>query len=44
MSEVTLISIDLAKHVFQLHGACCSGLVAFRMKLSWGQLLAFVAQ
>lgn len=44
MSEVTIIGIDLAKRVFQLHGARHDGSVAFRKKLSRGQLLAFVAQ
>lgn len=44
MSEVTLIGIDLAKRVFQLHGAFSDGSVAFRKKLSRGQLLAFVAK
>jgi len=40
MSEVTIIGIDLAKRVFQLHGARHNG----SEKLSWGQLLAFIAQ
>lgn len=44
MSEVTIIGIDLAKRVFQLHGARRDGSVVFRKKLSRGQLLAFVAQ
>jgi transposase len=44
MSEVTIIGIDLAKRVFQLHGACPDGSVAFRKKLSRGQLLRFVAR
>ena len=44
MSEVTLIGIDLAKRVFQLHGAFSDGSVAFRKNLSRGQLLAFVAK
>jgi len=44
MSEITLIGIDLAKRVFHLHGARSEGSVAFRKKLSRGQLLAFVAQ
>lgn len=44
MSEVTLIGIDMAKRVFQLHGARSDGSVAYRKKLSQGQLLAFVAQ
>lgn len=43
MSEVTLIGIDAAKRFFQLHGARSDGSVAFRKKLSRGQLLAFVA-
>jgi len=44
MSEVTIIGIDLAKRVFQLHGARKDGSVVFRKKLSRGQVLAFVAQ
>jgi len=44
MSVVTIIGIDLAKRVFQLHGACQDGAVAFRKTLSRGQLLAFVAR
>lgn len=44
MSEVTIIGIDLAKRVFQLHGARYNGSVAFRKKLSRGQLLAFIAR
>jgi transposase len=44
MSEVTIIGVDLAKRVFQLHGAYNDGSVAFRKKLSRGQFLAFVAQ
>jgi transposase len=44
MSEVTLIGIDLAKRIFQLHGARSGGSVAYRKKLSRGQLPAVVAQ
>jgi len=44
MSEVTIIGVDLAKRVFQLHGAHHDGSVAFRKKLSRGQFLAFAAQ
>ena len=44
MSEVTIIGIDLAKRVFQLHGARADGSVVFRKKLSRGQMLAFFAQ
>lgn len=38
MSEVIIIGIDLAKRVFQLHGGSEDGSVAFRKKLSRGQL------
>ena len=44
MSEVTIIGIDLAKRVFQLHGARCDGSVVFRKRLSRGQMLAFLSQ
>ena len=44
MSEVTIIGIDLAKRVFQLHGASGDGSVVFRKKLSRGQVLAFISQ
>jgi transposase len=44
MSEVTMIGIDLANRVFQLHGACANGTVIFRKKLTRVQLLAFMSQ
>ncbi|ASM75160.1 transposase (plasmid) [Pseudosulfitobacter pseudonitzschiae] len=44
MSEVAMIGIDLAKRVFQLHGACAIGAVVFRKKLTRIQLLAFMSQ
>ena len=44
MSEVSIIGIDLAKRVFQLHGACADGAVIFRKKLTRVQLLAFMSQ
>ena len=44
MSEATLIGIDLAKRVFQLHGARGDGSVVFRKKLSRPHLIAFVSQ
>ena len=44
MAEVTIIGIDLAKSVFQLHGASEDGSVVFRKKLSRGQVLAFISQ
>jgi transposase len=42
--EVSIIGIDLAKRVFQLHGACANGAVIFRNKLTRGHLLAFMSQ
>jgi transposase len=44
MSEATIIGIDLAKRVFQLHGARDDGSVVFRKKLSRAQFMTFVAQ
>ena len=44
MSEVAMIGIDLAKRVFQLHGACANGTVVFRKKLTRIQLLDFMSQ
>jgi transposase len=41
MEQVTIIGLDLAKRVFQVHGATADGGVAFRKKLSRGQVLAF---
>lgn len=43
MAEVTIIGVDLAKRVFQLHGAMAGGSVAFRKKLSRDRLLPFLA-
>ena len=42
MSEVSIIGIDLAKQVFQLHGACSDGSVVFRKRLSRSQVLTFL--
>jgi transposase len=44
MNEVTIVGVDLAKRVFQLHGAAVDGSVVFRKKLSRTQLLAFLAK
>jgi hypothetical protein len=44
MSEVTMIGIDLAKRVFQLHRTCANGTVIFRKKLTRVELLAFMSQ
>ena len=43
MNEVSIIGIDLAKRVFQLHGAAEDGSVVFRKKLRREQVLAFIA-
>jgi len=42
MKEVSIIGVDLAKQVFQLHGATVEGEVVFRKKLSRKQFLAFM--
>jgi transposase len=41
VGEVSIIGLDLAKTVFQAHGADASGAVVFRKKLRRDQLLAF---
>lgn len=41
MEEVSTVGIDLAKSVFQVHGADASGAVVFRKKLRRDQVLAF---
>jgi transposase len=43
MMEVSTIGLDLAKHVFQAHGASASGMVVFRKKLRREQVLSFFA-
>ena len=43
MREASIIGIDLAKRVFQVHGAAADGSVVFRKKLSRGQLVPFLA-
>ena len=43
MGEVITIGLDLAKSVFQAHGADRSGAVVFRKKLRREQVLAFFA-
>lgn len=42
MKEVPIIGVDLAKQVFQLHGATAEGDVVFRKKLSRKQFLTFM--
>jgi transposase len=43
MSEVSTIGLDLAKNMFQAHGAAVSGAVLFRKKLRRDQVLKFLA-
>jgi transposase len=43
MGEVTTIGLDIAKSVFQAHGADASGAVVFRKKLGRSRLLTFFA-
>lgn len=43
MSEVTTIGLDLAKNVFQAHGASSSGEVVFRRRLRREQVMTFFA-
>jgi len=44
MEEISIIGIDLAKNVFQLHGASADGAVLFRKKLSRPQFARFMAE
>jgi transposase len=43
VEEVSTIGLDLAKHVFQAHGASASGAIVFRKKLRREQVLIFLA-
>ena len=43
MGEVNTIGLDLAKKVFQAHGADASGAAVFRKKLRRDQVLKFLA-
>src|SRR6266511_1503634 len=44
MSEVTTIGLDLAKHVFQVHGIDAEGTTVLRKRLRRGQVLAFFSR
>ena len=44
MAEMTTVGLDLAKTVFQAHGADVSGRPVLRKKLRRDQVLAFFAQ
>jgi transposase len=43
IGEVSIIGVDLAKNVFQVHGASADGSVLFRKKLSRLQFARFTA-
>ena len=44
MSEIITVGLDLAKNVFQAHGADAAGRAIFRKKLRRDQVLAFFGQ
>ena len=44
MKEVGTVGVDLAKRMFQVHGAAADGSVIFRKKLARAQFLAFLAK
>ena len=43
MEEVSTVGVDLAKNVFQVHGATADGTPVFRKKLRRSKLLSFLA-
>ena len=43
MDQVTTIGLDIAKHVFQVHGADAAGHVLFRKRVTRPKLIAFLA-
>jgi transposase len=44
VKEVSIIGVDLAKNVFQVHGAAADGTVLFRKKLSRPQFQRFMTE
>jgi hypothetical protein len=44
MSEITTIGLDLAKHVFQVHGIDAEGTTVLRKRLRRGQVVAFFSR
>ncbi len=44
MSEVSIIGVDLAKNVFQVHAAAADGTALFRRKLTRAQFERFIAE
>jgi transposase len=43
MAQVTTIGLDIAKHVFQVHGADAAGHALFRKRVTRPKLLGFLA-
>jgi len=43
MEEVSIVCVDPAKQVFQIHGAAADGRILFRKKLSRSQFPRFIA-
>ena len=44
MSEIKTIGLDLAKHVFQVHGINAAGECVLRKRLRRGQVISFFAE
>ena len=44
MGDATVIGVDLAKNVFQVHGATADGSVLFRGNVSWAQFALFAVR
>ncbi len=44
MSEVSVNGLDLAKHVFQVHGADAAGRVVIRKQLRRAEVLGFFSR
>ena len=44
MEQATTIGLDIAKHVFQLHGADAAGHVLFRKRITRVKLLGFLGK
>ena len=44
MGEVTTMGLDLAKHVFQVHGVDAEGATVLRKQLRRAQVLAFFSR
>src|SRR5438445_7689428 len=44
MSEITTIGLDLAKHVFQVHGIDAEGTTVLRKRLRRNQVLGFFSR